>query len=128
VTFYGRNLHFKEFFLADVKERFNADVIFSLPKANEYVMHIDYQKHEMSLFDSITGQITSTHPAQSTIEIDEGDIVVSLPFSLINSSGEILRFNINGAIDTGSDGAFHLCSESTAGALGRRSPWWTRLS
>jgi len=104
VKFCGRNLHFKEFFLADVKERFNADVIFPLPKANEYVMHIDYQKHEMSLLDSIPGQIASTHPVQSTIDIDEGDIVVSLPFSLINCCGEILRFNINGAIDTGSGG------------------------
>ena len=58
----------------------------------------------MSLLDSIPGQIASTHPVQSTIDIDEGDIVVSLPFSLINCCGEILRFNINGAIDTGSGG------------------------
>ncbi len=104
VGFCGKVFHFETFHLDNVRELFNADVLLPLANNGRCALHIDYEKRLISWKEHIPAEIVSTHTIQSDIYIDNGNLVVTLPFYLTDSKGEAAPFRLTGTIDTGSGG------------------------
>lgn len=98
----GQILHFSEFVLDDLQNRLGVLAMVSIPENDSRVWHFDYGNKMLSILDSIPGALDTSAMDKSGISRINGDIFVSLPFSLVNSVGDPLSCRIGGVFDTGS--------------------------
>lgn len=95
-------IHYTTYYVDNVIEKFGVPIVFSIPRKDKRIWHINYELQELDILDTLPNVPVDSIDIISEIELANEDIHISMDFMFINEKDSI-NCRLSGILDTGTN-------------------------